>query len=380
MLGSVAVMETKSGDDEGAESVVLKALGDFTKTVEARLGDIEKKADQTQIAARLDKLEAKANRPAGGETEPTEPTVERKAFAAYLRFGAQTPADEIKALTVSVDTQGGFLAPAEMSKEFIRDLVQISPVRTVASVRATGSPSVTYPKRTGTTNAKWKGETQAQDGSQPAFGQVDVAVDELTTFVDISNRLLADSAGEAEAEVRFALSEDFAGKEGAAFVNGTGVNQPEGIMVNSAIPFSVSGHASQITADAFIKMVYALPATYRNAGAFGMNSTTLGALRTLKDGDGRFLWQPSFAAGQPETILGRPVIELPDMPDIAADAFPVIFGDWQGYRIVDRMDMSILSNPYLLANEGVTRIHATRRVGGRVIQAARFRKLKIAAS
>jgi HK97 family phage major capsid protein len=111
-----------------------------------------------------------------------------------------------------------------------------------------------------------------------------------------------------------------------------------------------------------------------------MNGTTLGNVRTLKDGDGRYLWQPSFQVGQPATILGRPVVEAKDMPDIAANAFPILYGDFSAYRIVDRLSMAILVNPYLLATKGLTRIHATRRVGGRVIQAARFRKLKMATS
>lgn len=379
LLGSVALMERK-GEDQGPEAMVQKAVEDLTKTVDQRLSEIEKKADTTKLTARLDKLEAKQNRPAGGDDDKPEATVERKAFGTYLRFGAQAPAEELKALTVAVDTQGGYLAPAEMSQEFVRDLVEVSPIRAVASVRSTGSPSVVYPKRIGKTNAKWKGETQTQEGSQPGFGQVEVVVDELTTYVDISNRLLQDSAGQAESEVRLALVEDFAQKEGLAFVSGSGAGQPEGILTNADIPFTPSGAAALITADALITMVYALPAMYRNAGAFGMNGTTLGALRKLKDGDGRFLWQPSYAAGQPETILGRPVVEIPDMPDVAAGAFPIIFGDWQGYRIVDRLDMSLLVNPYIRATDGITRIHATRRVGGRVIQAARFRKLKIGTS
>lgn len=379
LLGSAAVMERK-GDDEGPEALVQKAVEDLTKTVDQRLNEIEKKADTTKLNARLDKIEAKQNRPAGGDDDKAEPTVERKAFAAYLRLGQNAPADELKALTVAVDTQGGYLAPAEMSQEFVRDLVLVSPVRAVASVRSTGSPSVIYPKRTGITNAKWKGEGQTQEASQPGFGQVEVVVDELTTYVDISNRLLADSAGQAEAEVRLALVEDFAQKEGLAFVSGSGAGQPEGILTNGEIAFTPSGNASAIVADSLITLLYAMPATYRNVGAFGMNGTTLGLLRKLKDGDGRFLWQPSYAAGQPETILGRPVVEIPDMPDVAAGTFPIIFGDWQGYRIVDRLDMSLLVNPYIRATDGITRIHATRRVGGRVIQAARFRKLKIGTS
>jgi HK97 family phage major capsid protein len=266
-----------------------------------------------------------------------------------------------------------------MSAEFIRDLVELSPVRSVASVRTTTAGSVIYPTRTGITNARWRGETQAAEASEPTFGQAEVEVNELATFTDISNTLLAD-ASQAEAEVRLSLTEDFAQKEGLAFVSGSGVGQPEGVMTHAGIAHTVSGHATQVTADALIRLMYAQPATYRNAGVWAMNGTTLAALRLLKDGQNNFLWQPSYQAGQPETILGRPVIELPDMDDVAAGTEPIIFGDFSGYRIVDRLALSVLVNPYLRATEGITRIHATRRTGARVIQAAKFRKLRIAAA
>lgn len=336
--------------------------------------------DTSKLVERLDKLEAKANRPATGKEDPVEPSEERKAFAAYLRGGNNAPADELKVLTVSSDPQGGYLAPAEMSTEFIRDLVEFSPVRTVASVRSTGAPSVIYPKRTGITNAKWKGETQTQEASEPSFGQAELVVKEVNTFVDVSNQLLADSAGQAEAEVRLALAEDFGQKEGAAFVNGNGVLEPEGIITNAEIAETLNGHATNLSADALITLLYALPAQYRNSGAWGLNGTTLATIRKLKDGQGNYLWQPSYQAGQPETILGRPVVEMIDMPDVASGTFPIIYGDWSGYRIVDRVGLSILVNPYLRATEGITRIHATRRVAGGVIQAAKFRKLKMATS
>lgn len=330
------------------------------------------------VSERLAAVETRLNRPGTQTEQRNEPTAERRAFGQYLRFGAAAPAEELRTLTVSTDTQGGYLAPAELSNEFLRDLVLVSPIRALASVRATGSPSVMYPKRTAITNAAWKGETQAQTGSEPAFGQAEIVVRELNTYVDVSNALLADTAGQAEQEVRLALADDFGQKEGLAFVSGDGVLAPEGILTNGDIGYTPSGSAAALTADSLIALAYAVPTTYRNAATWGMNSKTLGVIRTLKDGQNNYLWQPSYQAGQPETILGRPVVELPDMPEVAANAFPIIFGDFAGYRIVDRVGLSVLVNPYLLATQGITRIHASRRVGGGVIQAARFRKLKIA--
>ncbi|EAQ23235.1 phage major capsid protein [Roseovarius sp. 217] len=372
----------KDGGNDDPNDIVTKAISDFTKTVNDRLDDIEKKADTSKIAERLDKIEAKSNRAKGeGDDDQDEQTaIEKKAFGNYLRHGGGIAEDDRKALTVSNDEQGGYLAPGEMSAEFIRDLVEYSPIRTVASVRSIASPSVKYPKRTAGTNAQWEGEAEESEESTVTFGQVEVTARKLMTHVDISNELLSDSGGTAEAEVRLALAEDFGKKEGAAFVNGTGAGQPEGLMTHPDIDEFVNGSTTAVSADNMIKLMYSLPAMYRNAGTWMMNGTTLGVIRTLKDGDGRFLWQASFQAGQPETILGRPVIEAVDMPDIASGAFPILYGDFSAYRIVDRLAMSMLVNPYLLATKGLTRIHATRRVGGRVIQAARFRKLKMSTS
>lgn len=385
------------GENDDPNEIVTKALADLTTTVtegQKALGDRiaalegkgtkpdDKKDDPAaKLVERLDKIEAKVNRPGGGDTKG-ETTVEQKAFASYLRLGNQAPAEELKTLTVSSDPQAGYLAPPEMSAEFIRDLVEFSPIRSVASVRTTGSPSVRYPRRTGITSAQWEGELEESQESDVTFGMLEVPVHKLMTFVDISSELLMDSAGEAEAEVRLALAEDFGQKEAVAFVNGTGVKQPEGFMQHADIQHTLNGHATNLSADALITLLCALPATYRNAAsaAWAMNGTTLAAVRKLKDGQGNYLWQPSYQANEPETLLGKRIIEMVDLPDIGNGNFPIIYGDFSAYRIVDRLALTILSDPYTQARRGVTRLHATRRTAGRVLQAARFRKLKTATS
>ncbi|MGA0617403.1 phage major capsid protein [Paracoccus sp. KR1-242] len=360
------------------------SMTDTTETpdiaaLEAKMTDLEKKADPAPIIARLDKLEAKLNRPQNETKADDEPTEERKAFANYLRVGQNIPEVDRKALIVASDPQGGYLAPPEMSSEIIRDLIEYSPIRQYASVRSTSAPSVIYPTRGDITNARWVGETQTRTESEISFGQKEIDIKELATFVEISNRLLQD-APQAETEVRLALAEDFGKKEATAFLWGQGVLEPEGLMVNPDIPTTANGHATNLSTDALIKLMYALPAQYRNRGAWVMNGTTLGVVRSLKDGQNNYLWQPSYQAGQPETILGRPVVEMVDMPDSTSGEEPILYGDLQAYRIIDRAQMSVLVDPYTRAINGITRIHATRRVGGGVLQPARFRKLRMATS
>lgn len=354
----------KTTEDEGS--------ADLTK-LEAKMAEIEKKADTSSLAARLDKFEAKMNR-LGGTEQKAEDDTERKAFAAYLSTGII----EGKALTTASDTPNHVLAPEEIESEFLRNLVEYSPIRTIADVRGTSSAKVILPQRTSVTNAVWVGETAARTGSQPGFDQMDIEMKELATFVDISLQLAEDSAN-VLTEVNLALSEDFGQKESAAFVNGSLALEPSGFMANADIATFDNGHAANLSPDALIAMMYSLPATYRAAGSWVMNGETLGLVRTLKDGDGRYLWQPSYQAGQPETILGRPVVEAVDMPGVAADAEPIIFGDFKrGYRIYDRLSLSVLADPYSQRVNGLMRYHARRRVGAGVVRPTAFKKLVMA--
>ncbi|MGO7833327.1 phage major capsid protein [Rhizobium johnstonii] len=337
--------------------------------------------DLKALKADIATIKAKLNRPtAANNNHPAahnDNDLEKKAFADYLRTGEI----DKKALTVGADELVGYiLAPEETSSEFIRNLVEFSPIRGLVDVKPATSHTIVLPKRLSVTNAKWKGEAVASEASEPTFGEMEIAVKELTTHVDLSNWLIEDATADVIGEVNLALSEDFGAKESKAFVNGgTDPAEPQGFMSEGAVANSLNGHATNLSADALIKLMYSLPAIYRNRGTWAMNGTTLAVIRTLKDGAGNYLWQPSYQAGQPETILGRPVVELVDMPDVSANAFPIIFGDFKsGYRIYDRIALGVKPNPYLLATEGKVRFHARRRVGAGVIRPDVFRKLKMA--
>jgi HK97 family phage major capsid protein/HK97 family phage prohead protease len=327
-----------------------------------------------KVIARLDKLEAKGNRPQiTGPANHVMGGTEVKAFTAYLSTG------EKKSLTTASDTSDHILAPEDVQSEFIRNLVEFSPVRSIADVRTTARGSVILPKRTGITNAVWVDETTTRTGSEPTFGQSKISINEIATYVDISLQLAEDSDN-VLSEVNLALAEDFAQKENLSYVNGNTALEPAGFMADANITDTVATSNSAISPDELIALMYALPATYRNKGSWVMNAQTLAAIRTLKDGHGNYLWQPSYQAGQPETILGRPVIEAVDMPDVGADAEPIIFGDFKrGYRIYDRLSLAVLSDPYTQRINGLVRYHARRRTGAGVVLPAAFHKLKMAA-
>lgn len=378
------------GEEDDPSNLVTKALADLQKTVDDRLkaveeksAAIETKSDTTKLVDRLDKIEAKVNRPDTGKTEVV--TEERKAFASYLRTGIDAmPDEERKALTVANDNSGGYLAPSEFQTEVLKNILDISPMRQAARVSGTGAGEVILPKRTGRPTGGWVGEIEARQSSESSYGQIEIPVHEMSCYVDVSLKLLEDSAVNVESEVAYDVAEEFGRLEGVAFISGNGTKKPLGIINAPNLAYTPSGNAGTLGSDPanlLITHLYSITKTYRNNGAWMMNATTLGAIRKLKDTTGAYIWQRSLAEGQPETILGRPVIEAPDMPDVGADAFPILFGDFtRAYRIFDRVGMSIFADPYSQRTNGLVRFHARRRVGGSTVLVEAVKAIKIAVS
>lgn len=378
--------ETRAEGDEGSDdalSEIRQAVQTFTTTADQRLGVLD--TALTEIRGRLDRAETTLSRP-GIRTEDRHGrgATEQRAFVAYARRGREMlSADEIRSLRVSDDTAGGYLAPDQFLTELQRDLVTFSPIRGIARVTPISAPAAIHPKRTGRMTAQWVGETSPRPETTVTFGQNRYEVRELACYVDVSNQMLEDSAFDVAAELSFEFAEEFGKAEGTAFVNGAGALQPSGFMQNADLAYTPGGDASVIKADGLIDLYHAMPTAYRANATWVMNSTTIAAVRKLKDGTtGAYLLITGGIANAPETtLLGRPVVEAPDMPDIGAGNFPVAFGDFrQGYRVFDRVALSILRDPYSQATNGMTRFHGRRRVAAGVSKPEAIRKLKIAMS
>lgn len=216
------------------------------------------------------------------------------------------------------------------------------------------------------------------------FEQIALTPYELATYVPVSNQLLEDNKYNLEGEIAADLGESFGIAEGAAFISGDGNGKPKGILNATGIAQMVTGAASSFPAsnpaDVIIKMFHSLPTAHAQNGSWLLNRNTLGLMRTWKDAQGRYLLADPISAGMPTTLLGRPVVEMVDMPDVAAGAFPIVFGDLTAYRIVDRVGIATLRDPYTLAATGQTRFFMRKRVGGDLTHPDRLIKLKVAAS
>jgi len=404
-----------SDDIKNAVEGMAKAFEEFKSTNDARIADLEKKGstdplvdekiknieadldrfedinqkltlaqqEQKQVQEKLDTFETLLKRPeAGSEAKQIDMSV--KAFDKWLRKGKDNmDIDEVKALTVSDDTAAGFLAPPEYVRELIKTLTEISPMRSIARVRATSQKSVQMPSRTATFTAQWVAESGTRSETTGYTTQLEeIPTHELYALVDISEQELEDSVFNLEAEMQQEFADQFAKAEGLSMISGDAVGKPEGVLTNSSVGTTNSGSGTLLTGDGLIDLVHAVKSPYGANGTFIFNRTTLAAIRKLKDTAGQYVFQAGMmlTAGVPNTILGYPYVEMPDMPDVAGSAKPVAFGDFsRGYMVVDRVALSVLRDPFTQATSGNVRYVARRRVGGQVVLAEALRTQTISA-
>tara|TARA_Y100001938_G_scaffold128518_1_gene182350 strand:- start:1341 stop:2558 length:1218 start_codon:yes stop_codon:yes gene_type:complete len=393
---AVAFEEFKATNDARLAEIEKKGSSDplvdeKLKNIEAdldRFEDINQKLtlaqEQTKsMEEKLESMETMLKRPeAGLDTKSDD--MEMKLFDKWMRHGEKgMDVEEVKALTVSDDSQAGFLAPPEYVNELIKTITEISPMRQIARVRSTTQKSVQMPSRTATFSAQWVTETGTRSETTGYTTQLEeIPTHEHYALVDISSAMLEDSVFNLEAEMNSEFATQFAKNEGNAFVAGSAVGRPEGVTTNSSVGTTNSGSGTALTGDGLIGLVHDIKTEYGANGTFIFNRSTLADIRKLKDGNGQYIFQAGMmlTAGVPNTILGYPYVEMPDMPDVASSAKPVAFGDFnRGYMIVDRVALSILRDPFTQATSGNVRYVARARVGGQVILAEALRTQTISA-
>jgi HK97 family phage major capsid protein len=322
----------------------------------------------------------------------------KKAFGAYLRSGDDDGLRglvlEGKAMSTAVAADGGYLVDPQTAETIRSMLVSTSSLRSVANVVAIDATSFDVLIDRSEVGSGWATETASTtETATPTIERISIKLHELSAMPKASQRLLDDSAFDVEGWLAGKIATRFIRAEAAAFINGTGTDQPKGILLPTKVAnaswvwgqlgyvptTAAADFATTNASDCIVNLVYALTADYRANGTFVMNSKTAGAVRKMKDADGRFMWGDSLQAGEPARLMGYPVLIAEDMPDVAADAYPIAFGDFaSGYTIAERPDLRILRDPFS-AKPNVL-FYASKRVGGDVTDFAAIKLLKVAVS
>jgi HK97 family phage major capsid protein len=370
---------------------VMETLeGSFDKVLQGeRIGVLE-----GEVAALRGQVLA-SQRPAldgvkGGDVDPA-----RAAFVdRYLRQGHEAGV-ELKSFSGASGAAGGYAVPREIDQLIDATLKSISPIRAIANVVRTGTAGYRKLVTAGGIVSGWASETGARgETGTPVFNEIAPPSGELYANPAASQAMLDDAQFDVENWLAGEIGREFAAAEGAAFVNGNGTNKPKGFLTYTttaeadgvrafgSLQYVASGAAGAFGSnpqDRLIDLVQSLRAPYRQGASFVMNSATMAAIRKMKTSDGAFIWQPGLAAGQPATLLGYPVVEAEDMPDVSAGSLSIAFGNFQaGYVIAERSETSILRDPF--SNKPFVHFYAVKRIGGAVANSEAIKLMRFAVS
>ena len=359
------------------------------------------------VAERLDEQEQKLNKldrkslisrrhhlSTASDTEAPH----RKAVGTYVRSGDEADLRALtldgKSMNLAVAGEGGYLVDPQMSQRITGVLRNASSLRQIANVVTVDATAYDVIVDHGDLGSGWATEIgPLMETDTPQVERISIPLHELSALPKASQRLLDDSAFNIEEWLADKIADKFARAESAAFVLGDGIDKPTGFLYHGGvsngtwswgklgyIPTGQDGDFfSNDGGDSIVDLVYSLGARYRANGTFVMNSKTTGAVRKLKDADGRFLWSDGLAAGEPARLLGYPVLIAEDMPDIGVGSYAIAFGDFEaGYTIPERPDLRILRDPFSAKPHVL--FYATKRVGGDVSDFAAIKLLKFAAN
>jgi HK97 family phage major capsid protein len=345
-------------------------------------------ADIASITEQINKisLQAATAQLGGADGRKIKDREYSEAFAAHFRKG-----DVSAAMEKGTATDGGYLTPNEWDRTILDRMVLISPMRGLASQQNISKAEYTKLINMKGTSSGWVGETDARPNTDtPKLVPYSYGLAEIYANPAATQGLLDDAEIDVEKWLAGEVDEEFAVQENRAFWLGDGVKKPKGLLnfadgqalANDhplgSIEVVGSGKAGGITTDALLDMVFALPSRYTLGAKWTMNRTTEGMLRKLKDDQGNYIWQPGLTAGSPNTLLGYPIQEVPDMPDVAANGLSIAFGNFaQTYLVIDRMGVRVLRDPY--TNKPYVQFYTTKRVGGGLLNPEPMRIMKIGA-
>ena len=345
---------------------------------------------------------AEAGQPSPGAVSEADYLAYKSAFAAALRKNDKVlTADEVKALSVGTDPDGGYLVPADMSGRIVTRIFETSPIRPIVSVQTISTDALEGVRDTDeAASGGWVGETEARPVTNtPIVGKWRIPVNEMFAQPEATQQVLDDAAVNVEAWLARKVGDRLTRLENAAFVTGDGVAKPRGFTayttaatgdgsrawgtlehINTGTNGGFTGTTSATAnpADVLFDLIGAFKDAYLQGARFVTRREVITAIRKFKLTDGMYVWQPGLVQGQPQTILGYPVTIAQDMPALGTGSLSLAFGNFaEAYQIVDRVGFRTLRDPY--TNKPFVRFYTTRRVGGGVIQFEALKFLRFSA-
>lgn len=334
--------------------------------------------DLKALKARMDKLEAKANRPLAANDN--YPAAQNDNDLKSLDIELKRTLLEQKALTIALPGTGGNLINDTLMTRILEKLGKSNPIRQLANSIQLDNGLLKIPRLVDSVAPGSVTEIATKPESTPTFEQISIEPYMMGAQVLVSRSQLEDSAVNLVSWISDHIASRFGELESGWFVTGNGTTQAEGVMTSTEVQELVSGTAI-LKVDDLLDLFYSVKSSYANAGAWVMNRKTARLIRGLKDSDGNLIWERSLQNGEPGRILGQPVYMADDMPDPVAGNAPIIFGDfYRGYLITDRVAFEPSVDYAKFSENDIVQFVGRRRVGGKVVMGEALSKLKLKAA
>ena len=374
-----------------------------TKVSKDELNEVKADADAKikTLTEELEMLSAKSNRPSVIHSIKENKMENKDILGIFARKGIEGLRAKGDDLQISVDAQGGYSLPVEMSSNILELQKEKSPMRQVCGQLSTNSTDYSQLVSIGDAASGWVGETDSRPRTDsPELTKISAVFGEIYAAPKAYQHVLEDSFFNVEAWLNGEVSREFNEKEGSAFLFGNGVNKPVGLLNGQDVTAAyiagdatrdfgkfqtiLSGQAASMgaTSDDVINklrdMVLATKTPYLSGCKFMMNRATHAILVDMKNADGEYFLQRDIATAAGTKIFGYDIVINEDMQDVAAGNFPVIFGDFgSAYSIIDRVGVSVLRDPY--SAYGAISFYTRKRVGSMVKNTESLKVLAIGA-
>ena len=344
------------------------------------------------MAERVEALEVASNRP-GAAGKSAESTETKEAFIELLRKGDEAGLRDLsqKAVSSADLGSGAYAIPKEISAIIEKVAAERSPMRQLVRVVQTGADYAEL-LDLGGAKGRWVGEDADRTGTTatPKVERIVPIFGEMNARPEATRHSMQDIFFNVEAWLIDAVATEFAAMEGAAILNGDGVDKPRGLLTAAqstakdatrafgTFQHFLSGAADGVGGyDPIHDLVFGTKSAYRANGKFLLNSLTLAGYAKVTDNEGRYLLQASVADSVGDKLAGYGTVICEDMPDVAGDATPVAFGDFQkGYVLADRPSISMIRDE--ITKPGFVAFNAFKRVGGNTKDSNAIKFLKIA--
>ncbi len=331
-------------------------------------------ARESNVSQKINKIEERINKMNNQFTPINLENIidieQKSSFNNFIRSGIV--GEYITKSLSSHNDEAGVLITPTLHHRIISELKEKSIMRQLASVESISTRALDVIIEDGNFACGWIGEVEARPTTNnPVLVKKTIQAHEIYAHPKATQSLIDDAEINIENWLVERLVDSFTKLENEAFINGDGDNKPFGLLLNDKVVDIET--KKDINAGILLNLINQVGEGYLANSHFLMNRNTLSQIQSLTDETGRFIWQQSLSEPLKQTIFGIPVAICSNMPNVEDGKIAIAIGDFNSaYKIVDRMGISLLRDPY--TDKPFVRFYAVKRVGGDVVnpQAIKF--------